>query len=319
MPSLQVNIGDVSPFLRAEHGHVFCAECDEGRPLLTPENHAIVVMRGMLHGSLEEMSAQADYVMARVEEHDRDAVAVIETDHASFRFPDALLRALISTVRKHEKRIQCLYFLGLSRIVRVGFRLFAAPFLGAEMRNKVRMVRASELVSKFGASASLREWGGAVEFDMASYIERRATIEGVTLSLNVRPFDTALLQVANDALREEARRRSGKFFDNGSALFQEQGEKKGSGGLFGSAKWKSKLIVITEEALAYASSDADLQSDATIVEHENVVEVALEDNSVRITTRDRDYLFRFDTAEVAHRCFEILRQKSISTDETMTS
>lgn len=297
----------VAPFLRADHGHVFCVEHRDGRPVVTADGHAILVMRGMLHGTLEEMTRQADYAVARVDEQNRAAIAVIEANHPSFRYPDALLRALLRSIRTHEHKVHRLYFAGLSRIVRVGFRMFALPLMSADMRSKLCIVKTADLLPMLGHNASLYTWGGGVDFDVDSYIARRAQLEGVAppASNELRIFDAELLKSANKALREEARRRSDTF-STGDIVFRADCEKRGSGGLFGSVAWKPKTIAVSDAALAYASHEADFGNDATVVDREEIRDVTVEGRTVCVRATKREFLLRFASADAASRCVRVL-------------
>lgn len=291
-------IATVAPFLRAPHGHVFCVENSDGSPVVTSCNHVLVVLRGMLHGTLSKMEEQVDYTFDRVREHGLSAVTVIEANHSSFRFPDSVLRSLLSSVRKHEDWIHKVYFVGLSRTVRLGFSLFATPFMDPKMRAKMALPTHKELCRCIGHTTALVQWGGAVVFDADAYIDRRANIEGVASPQETRHFDHTLLRASACALRECANRTVLSCAVDGE-VFREPGEKQGSGGLFGSVRWKPKVFVVSNHMVAYADADDVLV--ATAVDRLDITSVSVEGRLVFMQTCKRGYKLRFRDEETALR------------------
>ena len=195
---MKSTINTVAPFLRTSHGYVVCVEDTEGGLVCTSSGNALFLMAGMLHGELDEMIAQADYAFTRAGTH--QVIAVIETQHASFRFPDLLTRQLFKSMQRHDAKLDTVYILNLSRMMRIGFRL-AMPFMSTETRAKLKIVTPTELAANLGPSATLQRWGGTVEFDATGYISRRAALEDVCLDASVRAFELSSVASSNRALR----------------------------------------------------------------------------------------------------------------------
>lgn len=301
-----MDINSVAPYMHCGHGYVICVECDDGLPLLTVEGDAVVLMRGMIHGTLEEMTRQADYAFAVASRHSSTVVAIVETRHKSFRFPDTLMREFLKKMRKYESKLQSVYFAGLSFLVRTGMKLFAIPLLHYEMQKKLRIVDMGHLGSLFGRDCALSEWGGRRKCTTDTFVYRRAAIDGVIPSTEERNFDESLLKKAEDALRNQLKLASIATIEQHHALCSVSGEKRGGGGWMGTTRWKKKHILVADEIVAYADTEDALRIDSKVIARQNITNVSTSDNCVNVVTEARPYLFRFKDADTARMIHELL-------------
>lgn len=227
-----------SRILGDSHGFAYVLENADGTPLLTQSGDAIVLMRGMLYGTAEEMCAQMEYILQCVRPH--RICAVIDATHASFRFPDATVRTLFRRVRALRVDIRRIIFAGMSRLVRVGFRSFAVPLLGAELRKKIDVVTSTRAaVEHLGLP-----WPLTVR-DPSTWIRERALVDGVDITL-VAPsyFDARYTTAANIALLDATKHPPDEL---SNAVFECDAKKCGSGGLFGTVQWRDKRIWVCVE------------------------------------------------------------------------
>lgn len=231
-----MDVRAVEPFLRGgAHGYVACVETESGC-VRDAEGRPVILCRGLLHGSVEEMKAQVDYTIGRCAIHGRVFCTIIETRHPSFRFPDSSLRAVLHHLRKYTDACGPIYLVGLPGLVARGVRLFAFPFLDADTKARLHFVAHSPV--------------NVEDFDPLQYVAWRRAVEEVEATVSPRPFSHAFIVAANEALRKQA----SEDVVNEAVLYSGPCEKRGGGGLFGTRRWKSKTLVVTRERLFYRDS-----------------------------------------------------------------
>ena len=191
---MQLTVDAIAPYVISGHGFVLCLE-DETGPRCAPSGAALILARGLPHG--DDMRAQVDYVFERAAKHAKHVCVLVETAYPSFRFPDASLRALFAYSRKYEQRIEAVYFVGLSPLLRKGLRLFGLPLLPSFLRTRIRMVTDDD-----PDVVPLRK-----DVDPCATIAWLRRIEGLTATpLDARHFDTNLLRTSRKELRAASRR-----------------------------------------------------------------------------------------------------------------
>ena len=239
----------------------------QGRPI-------IVVVGGIMHGTAQEMQMQALYAVQRAalychaDKHaPGQALVILETtsrkrgDKVAFSIPDFRLRSVSDMVKRvfPGAHFGNLHFCGLPRYVIAAFHL-VRPFLSSDLYQRLFLKQDfSHLVRDGHATPDnlLAIWdkGGTFEFDLDDYVEWRAREEGVEDSqICPRGFgrqyteDDSMI-CADDLLGDEEKIKAGKVIKYGSV------QKQGSGlGIFGSRKWKKKLMVVFPTVLIYFDS-----------------------------------------------------------------
>ena len=225
-----MSLRDIAPFvLDAEHGFVYCVEYPSTNTK-TSSGEALVCMFGMLHGTVEEMCAQVDYVMRRAQTVASKVCAVIDASHTSFRFPDHSLRSLFRRLRHYESALSRIVFCNMPSLVRLGFRAFALPLIDRELRE--RFVLTADVAKSIGC-----EWPPRPT--AAEWLAWRAREEDVNLAaLQPRAFDASReLASSRQALAHAA---EAPPLEN--ALYAAHCEKRGSGGLLGNRRWRHKEV-----------------------------------------------------------------------------
>jgi len=292
----------------------------------------------MQHGSAEEMQRQFAYVAELIEKHNEKtsthgSCVVVEvrprdaSAPPSFRFPDRDVRTLFDMQRDvyPASLYSTTHFCGLPRAVTWAFKL-VKPFMRREAYNSM-VLRPSfaHLPGAMPASSMLRSWGGTLDFDIDAWIEWRAVQEGLAPSDlcargHGRRFDPKATAAASaDAMDLGASHISASALiagEVGSAgrppRLYGQVEKRGSGrGLFGTVRWKPKLLAVSEVGVVYFDGlDVDAKNKAArllpLGEEGTIVELRGEVSGgagaahcFALVAPSREFLFGVPTAEKA--------------------
>lgn len=215
-------------------------------------------------------------------------------------------RKLFKHLRQYEHLIQHIIFVGMPRIIRIGFKL-ATPFLGETLRERIRILGYDQLDDWLAPSDRPVALNGTWEFDMEQYICLRANEEGVVVDESVREFNPLELASASDALRSAL--NHSPLVDMDDVFFQCDGEKRGSGG-WGTKRWKNKHFLFMPETLVYGEGQDCLESTSITLTGSNLEHVGSE---LKLTTPERSYLFRFDTETEIQ--FEAAYQQAINSTQ----
>jgi len=290
-----VTIDQISEFFRApvgcksppgclvllEDGTGDVARDLEGRPI-------VVIIGGMLHGTVDEMMLQIRYVKQRLRQYTQEPLAwsetcgVVETqartssDKVAFRLPSASDRQIFDVERRYVPGSQysAVHFCGLPRFISASFSLCKA-FLSKEICDRMFLMNSYSHLSKhIDESQRLPHWcNGTLEFDLDEYVEWRAREEGVDVSNKLCPrgHGRAYQTSANAMPSAKA------LIDSEHSPVIRHGvvQKQGSGyGFFSSTKWKTKLLVVMSNSLAYF--------DSTIISEDSHAarQIPLDENSV---------------------------------------
>lgn len=275
------------PFMRAEHGFAACLE-HRDHEIRTHDGEVVIMCLGMLHGTYDELCAQTDYVLARAQSHGTSICSIIDASHPSFRFPDAMLRKLFKHLRKHEHCIRRIIFVGMPRIVRLGFKL-TMPFLGETLRQRISILSKPELDTVLAPQDRPTALDGTWHFSIEEYIAWRADVEQVKVDASVRAFDASELANSSVALAG-ALRESGVSLED--VIFRCDGEKRGNGG-WGSTRWKRKHFVFMPSMLVYGEGSDCADRTAISLRGSRLERT---DSEVKLTTPERSYLFRFESS-----------------------
>lgn len=262
-------VATIAPYMQTPDGFVVFLEAEDG-PRLTPDGDGIILMSGMIHGPLEKMCRQVDYVFHRAEATGvRRVIAVIDTHQPSFRFPDASMRRVFKHLRTFESKLSAIYFWRLPLIMRKGMQLFALPLLSASLKQRVFLNKPDSI---------------SVEFDRRRYLEWRTREEGMVALPEAEAFDSRELARSREALRVQV--ASGDFEE--TFCFREWMEKQGRGGVFGSFKWKRKNVGVTATHLIYRDDASIERIDRHTIQNVELVD----DLTVRVTAASPAYTFR---------------------------
>lgn len=300
----------------------------------------VVLAIGMQHGTAAEMQKQYAYLSELLDTYRRPddphgACIVIEVRPRdagappSFRFPDRDCRTLFDMGRDiyPEALYTTTHFCGLPRAVTWAFKL-VRPFMRREAYDAM-VLRPSfaHLVGVMPRASMLRQWGGDLDFDIDSWVEWRAAQEGVPPSMlcprqHGRAFDPAAAATASeDAMADSLRAGSlgarallaGEVGGSGAPpRLHGVVEKRGSGrGMFGSVRWKSKLLAVCADIGLVYFDDVDGSTDANkaarivpLGEPGTTAELRTGDGTKRphqfaLVVELREYLFAASTAEEA--------------------
>lgn len=311
----------------------------------------IMLSVGMQHGTVEETLKQYLYVTQRAMQYALPNVppgaACIVIDivpqekgaPVSFRFPDKDVRQIFDLQERcfPGALFSSSHFCGLPRFVTWTFRL-VKPFMRAETYEAMVLKSSfSHLPTHYiEREQMLPRWGGTRQFDIDEYVEWRAAEEGVDLSALCprgagRAFDpksaanslaAARAAAAGEEVGGEGAAGVGgavtapDFISEAGAVKHGPVSKRGSGrGLFSTIRWKSKLLVLTPEALAYfdglnASDQANklarlipLRGMGGDEETASVARVSGDttghSHQFCVSAGGRDYLFAAESAEAA--------------------
>ena len=326
----------------------------------------IVVGIGMLHGTGDEMKQQYAYLSELLATHKlpegpRGACVVMEVRPRdagappTFRFPDRDVRKIFDLGRDiyPDSLYSTTHFCGLPRAVAWAFK-FVRPFMSGDayagMVLKPTFAHLRGLIPK---ESLLQQWGGELSFDIDEWLEWRATMEGVPLDRlcprnHGRPFDAA----SADGAMGGAPALIASEVTSGASLHGVV-EKRGSGrGVFGTVRWKPKLLAVSPVGLVYFDQlDADsakntaarvvsLGEPGTIVARRGVtsgdgtVGTPARPFQFALVCATREYLFAVSTEEEAARWIaaleaeiavarqthrELMSSGVVSVGETMSS
>ena len=344
---------ELSEFFRAPAGRTSPSGCmvplEDMKGGIQRDNlgRPIVLAIGMQHGTAAEMQRQYAYLSEILDAHKRPdgphgACIVIEVRPRdagappTFRFPDRDCRTLLDMGRDiyPEALFTTTHFCGLPRAVTWAFKL-VRPFMRREAYDAM-VLRPSfaHLAGAMPRASMLRQWGGELDFDIDVWLEWRAQQEGVpTAALCPRqqgraydPTAAAAAATAEDAMADSL--RAGKGIGARALLAGEVGggaggedgvfhgvvEKRGSGrGMFGSVRWKPKLLAVCADVgLVYfdgldGTTDANkaarivpLGEPGTAAALRPTEEyVAKRPHQFALVVATREYLFAAPTAEAA--------------------
>ena len=340
----KLSIREVAEFYRAPalirshpDGCLFLLEDMKGGVARDNVGRPIVVALGMQHGSAREMQEQFAYISELIEAHNSSlakpvhgACVVVEirprdaSAPPSFRFPDRDVRSLFDMQRDiyPSSLFNTTHFCGLPRAVTWAFTL-CKPFMRREAYNAMVLIPGfAHLPSVMPKESILTRWGGQLTFDIDAWVEYRAEKEGIPLDQlcprsKGRRFDPkAVLATSADAMDDGAAATiTAKALLAGEVsgkMPRVHGivEKRGSGrGLFGTVRWKSKLLVVCAEiGCVYFDSDEisdknkaarlmPLGDDGTKVEHR--ADRSGGANCFALVTPAREFLFSVPSADKA--------------------
>lgn len=282
-----------SRILGDTHGFVYVLENDDGTPVVTRVDEAVVLMRGMLYGTADEMCAQMEYTIECL--RGRSVCAIIDASHPSFRFPDAAVRVLFGRMRALRIDIRRIIFAGMSLVVRVGFRTFALPLLDNELREKISVVSSLATAAEHLGIA----WPSAAR-DPSAWVRHRALIEDVDIThVALRSFDSRYIDAANSALADAAKKPVDAL---SNAVYDSECQKRGSGGVFGTVRWRRKHIWVcieSGEAILVYRDEARGEYSQPI----RPLRCVVDDLKCVVHTNERAYTFHF-ASDRACRHFE---------------
>ena len=269
----------IAPFVSETHGFALCLETQDG-PLLTKLGDVVIFVSGMIHGSEREMINQIDYVMSRAKSYQKGISAYICANKPSFRFPDAVMRKVLKHVEHYKSDIRQIVMVDAAIHVRLGFR-FASPFLSDQLR-KIIIFSFSRKLDDLDKRPTFL--GGNFEFSCKDYIKWRFEVENCdSCEIGDRLFDKKLLETARNALQEAYQ----TSVNNLESQNKFEGEKKGSGGVFGSKRWKQKTFVVDAGRLIYFDSTNNFST----IELDNV-KITSDDVNVLLHSPTRLYEFK---------------------------
>ncbi len=286
-------IRDASPFLSSKKndGYVLLLEDEQGAWKTTNGEH-VILMRGMIHGTLDEMKKQIDYVMQRRDALEGDrVVAVVDANASSFRYPDLLMRECFSHLRQYHRFIRKICLLNTPLYVRVGVRILK-NFIDAETASMLHF--ATEKDIRFQGDRCLSEW---TRERIQEYICWRCKEEDVSVAH--LPPERAYCHSENKRcksllLKEYALLRH--EVSKPPHLFSEKGWKCGSGKRMGTSAWKRKCISVQCDCVVYSDAERIVR-----IPNDDIRSAVVEENSPRVnlTTLSRDYLFSFENADLS--------------------
>lgn len=281
-----------SRILGDDHGFAYMLERPDGTAVVTDKGEAVVLMRGMLYGTAEEMCAQMECVVGSAAP--RQICAIVDASYASFRFPDANARSLFRRLHKCHVDVRRVVFAGMSRLVRIGFRAFAAPLLGAELRGKVAIVPDLAAAAAFVGL----EWPLAAR-DPLEWLRARASLASLE-TIAPSAFEARYTADAHRALLAATREPPSEV---SNAVYECHAQKRGSGhGLFGTRHWRDKQLWV---CLTDADERTLVYRDVSRGDYELIVNPVrselLDDGTCIVHARDRSYTFRFAAADGAQR------------------
>lgn len=251
----------IVPYLRAPHGWmVFCE--DSNGPIIH-EKKNIIVVRGMIHGSFDEMKRQVEYVFSKV---DTLAICIVEANYPSFRFPDSTMRRLFRHVEKYRAKIDKIFMVRLPFLPRMGFHM-ATKLMSVELNQLLDIQNPPPVHPQI-----TRTW-------IEDYIRLCATRENFTVTDDTIEFDNYYLEKSKQALIQAE-----------PIVKTYSGFKKGSGGWLGSSRWKRKTFVITSTEFVYSDS-----KDTTRIPFSTIRSIVKsEADIVTITDEVRDFVLKLD-------------------------
>lgn len=332
-----VTIADVAPFLRAPPGEKYPSGCFvlledmEGGVARDSSGRPIILMNGMVHGSAEEMKKNISYALERCKLYCREedgqvsgesctVVEIVSRDtgslNTSFRFPDANHKALFDFMRAvyPGSQLSTTHFCGVPRFIVSCFAL-CKPFMASELFDRLNVKSNFKHLKKDGHISldnMLSVWDakGKLEFDFDKYIEWRCKEEQID---NVCPIGEGRKAEATSYIPPSALELLGDEADE-NIIKSGQVQKQGSGkGLFGTSKWKTKLLVLQPGLLVYFDSKkvtSDNHASRMIpINAQSSVERPGEDGHIVIKALQREFLFKCFSEEDAEDWAKILRKE----------
>lgn len=312
-----------------------CARDADGRPVL--------LSIGMIHGTAEEMQRQQAYANLRAEKYFRPelghhscsvVIEVYPRDEKqtvpTFRFPDKNFRTLFDMNERVFPGSQqsTTHFCGLPRYITYAFKL-CKPFMSADAYNNMKLKPDFKHLKKekyLPTTSMLSSWDkeGTLEFDLDAYVEWRAKEEGFDLKDicprgQGRSYDPEVQNAMEGLDRVSSKELLGApsspESEGGRSIVKHgPAKKRGSGrGMFANTKSKTKLLVAQKGSLFYFDSEdisaANLASRAIALDESCTAErTDDEPNGVRVTTRDRDFVFGMGSDEEADEWVSAVRE-----------